>query len=63
MNELEDKLLHCTDCEREFVFNTGEQRFFRSKSLSEPKRCPECRRKRKLSLVPDTGRKEGRTYD
>jgi DNA-directed RNA polymerase subunit RPC12/RpoP len=61
MEELEDRLLHCIDCGQDFIFSVGEQRYYHSKSLSQPKRCPKCRRKRKLSLVPDTdtGRKEG----
>ncbi len=46
-----DKPLTCVECEEKFVFSAGEQAFFRSKQLSEPKRCPECRRSRRESLV------------
>ena len=52
----QDKQLVCVDCGAGFTFTKGEQRFFASKpGLVEPKRCPECRRKRKLTLVPDNG--------
>lgn len=48
---LQDKLLRCVDCGADFPFTAGEQRYFLSKGLSEPKRCPQCRLKRKLTLV------------
>lgn len=48
-----DITLTCCDCNRPFPFSAGEQVFFASKQLSQPKRCPSCRRKRRLSLVPD----------
>jgi hypothetical protein len=47
-----DKKLPCVDCGDYFVFTEGEQRFFASKGLVEPKRCPGCREKRKLTLAP-----------
>jgi len=48
---LKDKRIPCLDCGVSFVFTIGEQRYFLSKGLSEPKRCPRCRLKRKASLV------------
>jgi hypothetical protein len=48
-----DKVLTCCDCGCSFVFTSGEQAYFHSKGLSQPKRCPECRKRRKLSIVPD----------
>ncbi len=52
-SKLNDRLLHCLDCGKDFQFTAGEQRYFFSKGLSIPKRCPECRLKRKLTLVPE----------
>lgn len=52
---LRDRLLLCVDCGIRFTFTAGEQRYFLSKSLSEPKRCPMCRHRRKLTLVPEGG--------
>jgi hypothetical protein len=43
----------CLDCGKTFVFSAGEQTFFASKALSPPKRCPACRKQRKLTIVPD----------
>lgn len=40
-----DRLLKCEDCRKSFVFDAGEQRFFKSKGFTDPKRCPECREK------------------
>lgn len=44
-----DKLLTCKLCGAEFLFTTGEQRFYHDRGLAEPRRCPECRQKRKLT--------------
>ena len=40
-----DKLLNCEDCGNQFVFDAGEQIFFKEKGFTEPKRCPTCRKK------------------
>jgi DNA-directed RNA polymerase subunit RPC12/RpoP len=48
-----DRRLKCVDCGCEFTFPAGEQRFFASKSppLTEPKRCPSCRQRRKATIA------------
>jgi hypothetical protein len=46
-----DMILACLDCKRAFTHTLGEQKFFASKGLSTPKRCQECRRIRKQTLV------------
>jgi hypothetical protein len=48
-----DVTLTCASCRRGFTFTAGEQVYFRSKGLSRPKRCPECREYRRATLVPD----------
>ncbi len=40
-----DRLLTCMDCRKEFVFDEGEQRFFKAKGFTDPKRCPRCRKR------------------
>ena len=40
----------------DFTFSSGERRYFLSKGLSEPKRCPSCRQKRRMTLVPEVQR-------
>ena len=48
--EFEDKTLVCQDCGNEFVFTAGEQEFYKQKGLdNEPKRCKECRNRRKAT--------------
>lgn len=42
-----DRMLQCVQCKKQFVFEAGEQEFFREKGLSEPKRCARCRRQNK----------------
>ena len=47
----QDKRLTCIDCGKDFTFTRGEQIYFAGKpGLIEPKRCPECRLKRKRLL-------------
>ena len=46
-----DLTLECIDCQRNFTFSRGEQQYFASKVLSTPKRCPQCRLNRKMTLV------------
>jgi hypothetical protein len=47
----QDCILICIDCNSDFIFTSGEQQFFWSKGLAEPKRCPECRKLRKLTIA------------
>ena len=48
--EFTDKTLVCQDCGKEFTFTAGEQAFYKEKGLTnEPKRCKECRDKRKAT--------------
>ena len=43
-----DKTLICQECGKEFIWSAGEQEFYAEKGFTnEPKRCFECRGKRK----------------
>ncbi|MDD2401654.1 MAG: zinc-ribbon domain containing protein [Clostridia bacterium] len=45
---MEDKVLICKDCGREFVFTVQEQEFFEEKGFqNEPTRCLDCRKIRR----------------
>jgi len=41
---LQDMTVTCKQCEVTCVFTKGEQRFFRRKKMTQPARCPECRK-------------------
>lgn len=41
------KRIICCECNKSFKFTGGEQHYYERHNLSEPKRCPECREKRK----------------
>lgn len=41
------KKIVCCDCGETFLFTGGEQKYYEKRKLSEPKRCPVCRQKRK----------------
>jgi DNA replicative helicase MCM subunit Mcm2 (Cdc46/Mcm family) len=46
--KMEDRTLICQDCGSEFTFTVGEQEFYKEKGFdNEPKRCKECRDKKK----------------
>ena len=53
--KFQDKVLRCTDCGRSFVFTSGEQAYYKSKGLSEPKRCKPCRDLRKRTIITEVG--------
>jgi hypothetical protein len=52
--EFHDKILQCCDCGQDFVFTAGEQAYYWSKGLSEPKRDKKCRELRRQTLIPDS---------
>jgi len=54
-SKLQDKLLLCLECGADFTFTVGEQLYFLSKGLSIPKRCPQCRKRRRDTLVREWG--------
>ncbi|MFC1952103.1 CxxC-x17-CxxC domain-containing protein [Chloroflexota bacterium] len=44
----QDKSLECSDCGATFTHSVEDQEFYQSKGYTnEPKRCPDCRQKRK----------------
>ncbi|KKN73534.1 hypothetical protein LCGC14_0399760 [marine sediment metagenome] len=43
----EDKTLTCADCNKEFTWSASEQEFFAEKKFTPPKRCLDCRAKRR----------------
>ncbi|MGL5042947.1 MAG: zinc-ribbon domain-containing protein [Culicoidibacterales bacterium] len=48
MEELQDIIIICKDCGKEFVWTIGEQEFYREKGFTNrPVRCKECRDLRK----------------
>jgi len=43
-SNLEDTSISCIDCQKDFIWSIGEQRFFRDKGLQNPpKRCKDCK--------------------
>jgi CxxC-x17-CxxC domain-containing protein len=41
-------MLNCVDCGGQFVFSSGEQKFYEQKGFqNKPNRCPDCRQARK----------------
>lgn len=46
-----DRTLSCRECDQYFVFNVGEQVFFRSKGFNQPRKCKVCRKAPRESRV------------
>ena len=47
MSDFQDQQLTCSDCGATFTFTGAEQAFYADKGFAAPKRCPECREKKK----------------
>ena len=45
--EYRDRRLSCKDCGIEFLFEIGEQKFYKKRGYPPPKRCPACRKRHK----------------
>lgn len=59
---LTERTLICQDCGQEFIFTIGEQEFYQEKGFqNEPKRCPDCRKSRKMNRGGG-GSRERRMY-
>ena len=51
-----DETLACVDCGRDFIFSSGEQRFYEQKGFqNKPNRCPDCRQARKSMRASNPG--------
>jgi hypothetical protein len=48
----QDKVLKCCDCGESFIWTAGEQAYYYSKQLSQPKRDKACRELRKRTILP-----------
>ncbi len=59
INDFSDKFITCCDCGDEFLWSKGEQAFFKSISLLNPRRCPACRQLRKSRLIVVDTQKDG----
>ncbi|MBM3325433.1 MAG: hypothetical protein FJY65_00410 [Calditrichaeota bacterium] len=53
--DLQDKVIICHTCGRDFVFTVREQEFYGSKGFSPPRHCGECRAKRKREREAGAG--------
>lgn len=47
MADFQDQQLTCADCGNQFTFEAAEQAFFADKGFPAPKRCSDCREKKK----------------
>ena len=59
MDTFNDKTLNCADCGGEFLFSKNEQAFYAERGFTnEPKRCKNCRDKRKTAREGNGGSRE-----
>ena len=53
---MQDRTIVCQDCGKDFTFTVAEQEFYKSKGFeNDPKRCPDCRMKKKMSMNSGRG--------
>jgi CxxC-x17-CxxC domain-containing protein len=56
MDNFNDKSLNCVECGSEFIFSRNEQAFYAERGFTnEPKRCKNCRDKRKTGARDGNG--------
>jgi Zn finger protein HypA/HybF involved in hydrogenase expression len=48
MPNFRDLILKCQDCGTDFLLQSSEQLFYFKRGLAMPKRCPECRQRRRI---------------
>ena len=51
MEEKQEIVMQCRDCQKDYVITPGEQKFYEEKELNIPKRCAACRAARKAAAV------------
>ena len=61
-SQYQDKTLTCADCGKEFTWSASEQEFFAEKKFAPPKRCLDCRKRRRQEKKnrPAGGRSGGK---
>lgn len=52
---MSDETINCADCKSDFVWTEGEQQFFEQKAFKKPRRCRECRQKRRADREQGSG--------
>jgi len=57
-----NKELACIECGQPFTFSAGEQQFFSDKNFNPPKRCQDCRAKRKKVRQEGIVEDQNRSY-
>lgn len=64
MNEqnFNNQQLQCAECGTIFEFSAEDQEFYATKGYSAPKRCPECRARRKAQSNNNRGGYRERRY-
>ena len=59
---MENKIITCIQCEREFEFTVQDQLRYEKMNFDEPRRCPDCR-KNKLKTTDSQNMKRNRKKD
>ena len=51
VSDITDQSIQCMDCNEDFIWTAGEQRFFLDKKLQNPpKRCKQCKKAKNLRI-------------
>lgn len=51
---LRDRIIRCRECDNDFVFNYGEQIYYKNHGYFDPSKCPQCREKAKAEKVKES---------
>ena len=53
-----DLTINCTWCKKDFIFSVKDQKYYSNKSFDMPKKCKDCRLKKKLAFDNKSSNKE-----
>lgn len=51
MEDLKDRWMKCVDCGSEYLWEIGEQKYYKERGYLAPRHCPSCRKIRKINRM------------
>ena len=55
---MRDQTIYCIQCDNTFTFGVVEQKRLSSLGFDDPRRCPDCRKKKQKSVNSEKGRRK-----
>jgi len=59
ISQLQDLIINCSWCKKDFTFLVKDQKYFKNKSFDAPKKCKDCRLKKKQIFADKQAKEAG----